>query len=233
MPMTGRSLEIASSTSFTDFLRPTSMGMIDPGNSTEFRSGRIEMTSGTSTGPSGTGFLVAMVPIVYARGLFRQSSGAANSEFAGALHGRVSASVSRSGEPHGKVGIYLSQEDSLMRLTSLLVLTAVAAPSASPQPTAGAAGHSRHLRRAGHRRPQSAPIWPGSIGRSRPAAVDVWAWHMGRFPRSGSPPHQRGGVLQDRGTRRPALPLRGQDASEKRARRSPEGRSSWAERSSR
>ena len=52
MPMTGRSLEIASSTSFTDFLRPTSMGMIDPGKSTEFRNGRIEMTSGTSTGPS-------------------------------------------------------------------------------------------------------------------------------------------------------------------------------------
>ena len=37
------------------------MGMIEPGNSTEFRRGRIEMTSGTSTGPSGTGFLVAMV----------------------------------------------------------------------------------------------------------------------------------------------------------------------------
>src|SRR5580698_2999647 len=61
MPITGRSLEIASSTSLTDFLRPTSMGMIDPGNRTEFRKGRMEMTSGTSTGPSGTGFFVAMV----------------------------------------------------------------------------------------------------------------------------------------------------------------------------
>src|SRR5450432_1238872 len=60
IPMTGRSLEIASSTSFTDFLRPTSMGMIDPGKSTELRSGKIEVTSGTATGPSGTGFLDAM-----------------------------------------------------------------------------------------------------------------------------------------------------------------------------
>src|SRR5947207_1217773 len=60
MPMTGRSFEIASSTSFTDFLRPTSIGMIDPGNNTEFRSGRIEMISGTSTGPSGAAFLDAM-----------------------------------------------------------------------------------------------------------------------------------------------------------------------------
>src|SRR5262245_38984017 len=60
MPMTGRSFEIASSTSFTDFLRPTSIGMIDPGNSTEFRSGRMEIISGTSTGPSGAGFLEAM-----------------------------------------------------------------------------------------------------------------------------------------------------------------------------
>src|SRR5689334_22875866 len=72
MPMTGRSLEIASSTSFTDFLRPTSIGMIDPGNSTEFRSGRIEMISGTSTGPSGAAFLEAMFPIVYARRHIRQ-----------------------------------------------------------------------------------------------------------------------------------------------------------------
>src|SRR4029079_19203499 len=60
MPITGRSLEIASSTSFTDFLRPTSIGMIDPGNNTEFRSGRIEIISGTSTGPSGAAFLGAM-----------------------------------------------------------------------------------------------------------------------------------------------------------------------------
>ena len=66
MPMTGRSFEIASSTSLTDFLRPTSIGMIDPGNSTEFRSGRIEMISGTSTGPSGAVFLEAIAVIVYA-----------------------------------------------------------------------------------------------------------------------------------------------------------------------
>src|SRR5665213_990594 len=46
--------------SSTDFLRPTSSGMIAPGNRTELRNGRIEMTSGTSTGPSGTGFLDAM-----------------------------------------------------------------------------------------------------------------------------------------------------------------------------
>src|SRR6188768_721136 len=65
MPITGRSFEIASSTSFTDFLRPTSIGMIDPGNNTEFRSGRIEMISGTSTGPSGAAFLDAMSSIVY------------------------------------------------------------------------------------------------------------------------------------------------------------------------
>ncbi len=50
MPMTGRSLEIASSTRRTLLRRPTSMGMIEPGNSTELRSGRIESCSGTSTG---------------------------------------------------------------------------------------------------------------------------------------------------------------------------------------
>ena len=50
--MTGRSFEIASSTRRTLLRRPTSIGMIDPGNRTEFRSGRIEMISGTSTGPS-------------------------------------------------------------------------------------------------------------------------------------------------------------------------------------
>src|SRR3954464_10239326 len=68
MPITGRSFEIASSTSFTDFLRPTSMGMIEPGKSTEFRSGRIEMYSGTSTGPSAVGFLVAIGLIVVCTG---------------------------------------------------------------------------------------------------------------------------------------------------------------------
>ena len=61
IPMTGRSFEMASSTSFTDFLRPTSMGMMDPGNKTEFRRGRTEIVSGTSMGPSGAGFLEAMV----------------------------------------------------------------------------------------------------------------------------------------------------------------------------
>src|SRR6185436_13606951 len=72
MPMTGRSFEMASSTSLTDFFRPTSMGMMDPGNSTEFRRGRTEMVSGTSIGPSGTGFLEAMFPIVYATVTLRQ-----------------------------------------------------------------------------------------------------------------------------------------------------------------
>src|SRR5439155_22365861 len=51
MPMTGRSFEIASSTRRTLLRRPTSIGMIDPGKSTELRSGRIESCSGTSTGP--------------------------------------------------------------------------------------------------------------------------------------------------------------------------------------
>ena len=45
----------------TDFLRPTSIGMIEPGNSTEFRSGRIEMISGTSTGPSGVLFFAEAI----------------------------------------------------------------------------------------------------------------------------------------------------------------------------
>src|SRR5262249_37878539 len=52
MPMTGRSLAIASSTRRTDLRRPTSMGMIAPGNSTELRSGRIGSVSGISTGCS-------------------------------------------------------------------------------------------------------------------------------------------------------------------------------------
>src|SRR5438094_7500684 len=64
MPMTGRSFEIASSTRRTDFLRPTSIGMIDPGKSTELRSGRTEMYSGISTGPSGAVFLGAIALIV-------------------------------------------------------------------------------------------------------------------------------------------------------------------------
>jgi hypothetical protein len=50
MPMTGRSLAIASSTNRTDLRRPTSIGMIEPGNRTELRRGRIGRTSGISTG---------------------------------------------------------------------------------------------------------------------------------------------------------------------------------------
>src|SRR4051812_11139352 len=50
--MTGRSLAIASSTRRTDLRRPTSMGMIAPGNSTELRRGRIGSVSGISTGCS-------------------------------------------------------------------------------------------------------------------------------------------------------------------------------------
>src|SRR5688572_22144907 len=64
MPMTGRSLEMASSTRRTDFLRPTSMGMIEPGKRTELRRGRTEMYSGISTGPSGAVFLDAIPLIV-------------------------------------------------------------------------------------------------------------------------------------------------------------------------
>ena len=56
MPMIGFSLAMASSTSLTDFFRPTSMGMIELGKSTEFRNGRIGKYSGISMGPSGTGF---------------------------------------------------------------------------------------------------------------------------------------------------------------------------------
>src|SRR5262245_5802662 len=52
MPMTGRSLAIASSTNRTDFRRPTSIGMIAPGNNTELRSGRMGSVSGISTGCS-------------------------------------------------------------------------------------------------------------------------------------------------------------------------------------
>ena len=75
MPMTGRSLEIASLTSLTDFYRPTSIGMIEPGNSTEFRSGKIEMISGTSMGPSGFGFLEAMLRSYTRRGSFASRLG--------------------------------------------------------------------------------------------------------------------------------------------------------------
>ena len=55
MPITGRSFETASSTRRTLLRRPTSMGMIDPGKSTEFLSGRIGRMSGTSTGPPVSG----------------------------------------------------------------------------------------------------------------------------------------------------------------------------------
>ncbi len=48
--MTGRSFAIASSTRRTDFRRPTSIGMIEPGNSTELRRGKTGRTSGISTG---------------------------------------------------------------------------------------------------------------------------------------------------------------------------------------
>ena len=64
IPMIGFSLAMASSTSLTDFLRPTSMGMIEPGNRTELRSGRTAMVSGISMGPSEPGFLVAITRIV-------------------------------------------------------------------------------------------------------------------------------------------------------------------------
>ena len=45
---------MASSMSRTDLGRPTSMGMIDPGNRTELRRGKTEMVSGSS-GTSSTG----------------------------------------------------------------------------------------------------------------------------------------------------------------------------------
>jgi len=64
MPMMGFSLAIASSTSFTDFLRPTSMGMIEFGKRTELRRGRIGRYSGISMGPSGTDFFGGIVWIV-------------------------------------------------------------------------------------------------------------------------------------------------------------------------
>jgi hypothetical protein len=60
MPMTGRSLEMASSTKRTDFRRPTSMGMMLPGKRTEFLSGRMGMTSGISTGSSPPDFGLVM-----------------------------------------------------------------------------------------------------------------------------------------------------------------------------
>src|SRR5580704_5443069 len=52
MPMTGRSFAIASSTRRTLLRRPTSIGMIAPGKSTELRSGRMGSVSGISTGCS-------------------------------------------------------------------------------------------------------------------------------------------------------------------------------------
>ena len=58
--MTGRSLEMASSTKRTDFRRPTSMGMMLPGKRTEFLSGRMGMTSGISTGSSPPDFGLVM-----------------------------------------------------------------------------------------------------------------------------------------------------------------------------
>src|SRR4029078_12278421 len=88
MPRTGRSFETASSTSFTDFLRPTSIGMIEPGKSTEFRSGRIEMISGTSTGPSGAAFLDAIA---------RSYTGARN--FARGANARKARASSDQGQP--------------------------------------------------------------------------------------------------------------------------------------
>src|SRR5262249_15702301 len=65
MPMTGRSLEMASSMWRTLFRRPTSMGMIEPGKRTEFRSGRMEMISGISTGPSGPFLLAIQVSLLF------------------------------------------------------------------------------------------------------------------------------------------------------------------------
>src|ERR1039457_2360566 len=64
MPLMGFSFAIASSTSFTDFLRPTSMGMIEFGNRTELRKGRIGKNSGISIGPSGIDFFGDIAQIV-------------------------------------------------------------------------------------------------------------------------------------------------------------------------
>ena len=46
--MTGRSFAIASSTRRTLLRRPTSIGMMAPGKSTEFRSGKMGSVSGIS-----------------------------------------------------------------------------------------------------------------------------------------------------------------------------------------
>ena len=77
MPMTGRSFEMASSTRRTLLRRPTSIGMIEPGNSTEFRSGRIDSCSGTSTGPPVSAgppfiFVIAFSPVSLAAGGWRR-----------------------------------------------------------------------------------------------------------------------------------------------------------------
>src|ERR1039458_10557404 len=64
IPIIGFSLAIASSTNFTDFLRPTSMGIIEFGNKTELRSGRIGKNSGISIGPSGMDFFGDIAQIV-------------------------------------------------------------------------------------------------------------------------------------------------------------------------
>ncbi len=78
MPMTGRSLAMASSTRRTLFRRPTSIGMIEPGNSTEFRSGKIDRTSGTSTGPPVSGgaplILVIASPVLALAAVASKSS---------------------------------------------------------------------------------------------------------------------------------------------------------------
>ena len=59
--MTGRSFAIASSTRRTLLRRPTSIGMIAPGNSTELRSGRMGSVSGISTGCSPPALAFVMI----------------------------------------------------------------------------------------------------------------------------------------------------------------------------
>ena len=190
------------------------MGMIEPGNSTEFRRGRMEMTSGTSTGPSGTGFLVAMV-----RSYTREAYFASQAETLTAIERRsfrrASAVAAGQAEARGKVGVYLSQEDFLMRLASSLVglsfsvaLCASAHAQTAPRrrlATATASAARQRLRGAGDRRSQSRLCQPGDRPVRRASRVVVRRPKVGRLSRTRSPPDQRRGLLPDRRPRGPPL----------------------------
>ncbi len=149
--------------------------------------------------PFGHRLLGGHVSIVYATRLFRQSSGDAKSESPGLFSGEPWAAAGQ-GQARGKIGAYLSQEGSLMRLASSLVglsFSAALCASAHAQMAPPAAPASAYDEQAVGVRSLGGDEARGPSVR-RASQLDVRRGKVGRVSRSRPPPDQPGGFLPDR-----------------------------------